>query len=451
MSSPLRLWAKCLVERSDRLQPVNVRITDLLAAFAAGLHTIDGKALLRFFGDRQIPAEMISATSAIARQSECDDIELTSCVTPGSAVIPAALAYVSEYPGRIETAICRGYEAGMLCGRSLGGARALPKVWPSLISAPLMTAVTVSFMMGFDEEELVHAMALSLSGANGRAGRPSGTPSGRWIAFAEAIGRGIRAAEAAGQGFRGDPDLCTDEWWRAQAGHDDVDESVFVAPAWPDVDNAEFKPFPIARQGLSGLLAFQQILTAGLDLMRIERIEAVVPRLHAAMLSQPAVLGNRTSLLCNLGFQFACAAHASVLLYDPDRKGATAALVEFSRRVIVTPTDGFDRDLAAGRWPARVVVSSGAGTFTEEWKDSFRAADLPSPVGLRQGARGAAGSPKFQSESRPGPRFRGEDKWWRILHGEERRDFFETVVKRRPRSHAMLWEWVKQRLAGAAA
>lgn len=428
-SSTLRLWAKILVGKSDSTKNVDVQIADLLAAATAGLRTREGKALAQFFGSGKSAVGMISAASAIARQSECDDIELTSCVTPGSAVIPVALAYANENPGRMEAAIRRGYEAGIICGRALGGASALPKVWPSLLAAPLMTAVTLSFMKGFDEEQLVHAMALSLAGVNGRAGRPSGTPSGRWIAFAEAAHRGIFAAEAAGQGFRGDPDLCTDEWWRAQAGHDKIDESEFVESVWPDIDDAEFKPFPIARQALSALLAFQQILTAGLDVTRIERIEAVVPRMHAAMLSQPAMADNRISLLCNLGFQFACAAHASELLYDPDRKGATAALMEFSRRVTVTPTNEFDVEVAAGRWPARVVARSGAGTFTEEWKDSFRAADT----------------------ARPGLRFRGKDKWWRILHGEDRRDFFENVVNRRPGDHAMLWDWVKQRLAGAAA
>jgi len=417
-SSPLRLWARFLLERSGSTRRVDLRIADLLTAFAAGLHSEDGKALARFLGSRKSAVDAISAASAIARQSECDDIELTSCVTPGSAVIPVALAYASENPGRTENAICRGYEAGIICGRALGGARALPKVWPSLMAAPLMSAVTVSFMTGFDEEQLVHAMALSLAGVNGRAGRPSGAPSGRWIAFAEAVGRGIRAAEASGHGFRGDPDLCTEEWWKTQAGHDTIDASVLAKPVWPDLDDAEYKPFPIARQALCALQGFQRILAAGLDATRIERIEAVVPRMHVAMLSQPAVLGNRTSLLCNPGFQFACAAYAPELLFEPDRKGATDALVEFSRRVTVTPTDEFDDAVAAGRWPARVTVHAG-GNSRCEYVDRTA--------------------------------FKAEDKWREMLRGKDRRDFFENVASLPPGSHARLWEWVKQRLAGAAA
>jgi 2-methylcitrate dehydratase PrpD len=441
-SSPLRLWAGRLIERSGSAQRVDLRVADLLAAFAAGVHTGDGKALARFFGYRKDAEETIAAASAIARQSECDDIELTSCVTPGAAVIPVALAYSSENSGRIETAICRGYEAGIVCGRALGGASALPKVWPSLLAAPLMAAVTVAFMKGFDEDQLVHAMAISLAGVNGRAGRPAGAPSGRWVAFAEAVGRGIRAAEAAGRGFRGDPDLCTDEWWRTQAGHGKIDESVFVEPDWPDIDETEYKPFPIARQALCGLEAFQRILAAGADPARLESIDAVVPRLHAAMLSQPAVPDNRTSLLCNLGFQFASAAFAPELLYDPDRKGATAALVEFSRHVTVTPSDEFESEIAAGRWPARVVVRSANRMFTGEAESTSLGANQ------QESSRAA-------DAARLSPRIRGDDrlveKWRRILHGEDRRDFFENVINRQPGSHAMLWEWVKQRLAGAAA
>jgi hypothetical protein len=98
--------------------------------------------------------------------------------------------------------------------------------------------------------------------------------------------------------------------------------------------------------------------------------------------------------------------------------------------VTVTPSDEFDGDVTAGRWPARVVVHSGGETFTEQ---SSRATDA-APLG---------------------PCVRGDDrlieKWDRMLLGQDRRGFFENVVNRQTGSHAMLWEWVKQRLAGAAA
>ncbi len=208
LSSPLPLWARSLLEAPAKPGATDLRTADVTAAFVAGLNTADGRALAQFYAGDAPGLAAISAVCAIARQSECDDIELSSCVTPGAVVIPVALGCAQAQPASvIETAIARGYEAGIICGRALGGAKALPKVWPTLIAAPLMAAVTTSFLRGHDREQLLHAMALSLAGINGRAGRPSGAPSGRWLVFAEAVAKGIRAADAAGAGFRGDPEL----------------------------------------------------------------------------------------------------------------------------------------------------------------------------------------------------------------------------------------------------
>jgi 2-methylcitrate dehydratase PrpD len=424
--SILRFWADCLMHRSSAPTSVQLRIADLMAAFIAGLETEDGKALVRFNQGTKGSADTISAVCAIARQSECDDIELTSCVTPGAVVIPIALAHAREAnSARFVAAICMGYEAGIILGRALGGARALPAVWPTLIAAPFMAAVTVSFLNGYDEERLVHAMALSLAGANGRVGRPSGAPSGRWIAFAHAVHKGIRAAEAAGQGFKGDPLLCTDEWWQMQAGHNEIDRSVFVDPLWPGMDQADYKSFPVARQAATAVEAFQALLANGLPPDTIEAIEVIVPRMNAAMLNRPAVLSDRTSLLCNLGFQLACAAFAPELLYDPERRAATVELVEFSRRVTITPADHFGSQIASGEWPSRVTVRA-AGK------------DCIAFVGRTRLAHSGDHTAQLQ------------EKWRRLLHGDDRRDFFENVVNAPSNAHAMLWHWVNERLAKAA-
>ena len=404
---------------------IPLRICDALASFVAGLNSHDGQSLARLYSRAAGPSEIAAAVAAITRLSECDDIELTSCVTPGAVVIPVALAYAGENAAGVERAICRGYEAGIIIGRALGGAKALPKVWPTLIAAPVMAAVTLSFLKGYGEEQLVHAMALSLAGANGRVGRPSGTPSGRWLVFAQAVEKGIRAAQAAGQGFKGDPLLCAGDWWDLQAGHSDIDQTIFMEPLWPHIDETDFKLFPIARQAATAVEMFQNLLASGLDPKTIESVEVTVPRMNAAMLSRPAILGDRPSLLCNLGFQLACAAFAPELLYDPERRAATAALVEFSRRVTITPTDEYEHDIAFGQWPARVLVRTPGRDHVE-------------PAGRTQLGHIGDHTEELQN------------KWRHMLHGEDRRDFFENVVNAPPGAHAMLWEWVKQRLAKAA-
>src|SRR5207237_5133485 len=73
------------------IPPARLRIADALAAFLVGLNTDDGNALARLHGAQRDALADVPALCAITRLSECDDIELASCVTPGSVVIPVAL------------------------------------------------------------------------------------------------------------------------------------------------------------------------------------------------------------------------------------------------------------------------------------------------------------------------------------------------------------------------
>src|SRR4029079_1245545 len=168
-----------------------------VAAFYAGASTEEGQALSAYYSRRNDPAEIAAGAAAIARLSECDDIHLPSCVTPGAAVIPVALAFAGGCgEEQFQRAIATGYAAGLTLGVGIGGAKALGNgVWPSLLAAPAMAAVTAACCKGLDTKRLAHAIALALAGASGRLGRPQGKPSGRWFAFAEAVSKGIRAAE----------------------------------------------------------------------------------------------------------------------------------------------------------------------------------------------------------------------------------------------------------------
>ena len=422
-ASVLEFWADCLLRQPDDPDAVHFRIVDLLSAFSIGLKTNEGRALAQLHAGRSDIAAIAATVAAIARQSESDDIELTSCVTPGAVVIPVALAYGKDCSShKLGRAICRGYEAGIILGRAIGGARALPKTWPTLLAAPLMAAVTHTFLNDGDREILVHAMSLALAGSSGSAGRPAGAPSGRWITFAESVVKGIHAAEAAAAGFHGDPQLCSSDWWQIQAAHSDIDHSVFSDPIWPRISETDFKPFPIARQGATAVEAFQHLLARGLEPKTIESIEAFVPAMNVAILSRPAIAGDRVSLLCNLGFQLACAAFAPDVLFDSQRHGATPALIEFSRRVTIAPAAGFNDK---SRWPVRLAVNTVNGTLVEELDQIRLGAPLTDDADL-------------------------QEKWRHILHTDDRRDFFENVVNAPPGSHAMLWNWVERRLAKAA-
>ena len=352
-------------------ETVALHVYDAIAAFLTGLDTVDGHALRRFYAN----GEFAPAVAATARLSECDDIHLASCVTPGAAVVPVALTYAGRSDAQhLHRAIAAGYVAGIALGQAIGGTKALHNgVWPTLLAAPLMSAVTASCAFGYDATTLAHAMALSLAGASGRIGRPAGSPSGRWFAFAESVQKGIRAAEAAGQGFRGDLDLITPAWLAAQAGHADVDANVFQST--PSVAEVGFKPFPIARQGLNAVVAFQHLLGNRVDARRIKSIQVFVPAANAALLSRPAGQ-DRLSRISNIGYQLACAALAPDALYDPERISPGMALAEFAQRVTVTPAQDLEVHMP-NRWPARVVVNAAGETFEETVIQSPFDADAP--------------------------------------------------------------------------
>jgi len=338
----LRSWAEQLLQETAPADVIDRHVTDIVTAFHVGLKTKEGQALAAFFG-----AEKIAAAAAIARLSECDDIHLASCVTPGAVVIPVALALGAQ---EFHRAVAAGYAAGLRLGAAIGGAKALAAgVWPSLLAAPLMAAVTASCINGQNAGQLAHAMALALAGANGRPGRPIGAPSGRWFLFGEAVLRGLRASAAAGHGFRGDLEL--------------LHQIDSAAPA-ASISDVGFKPFPIARQGANAVAAFRHLLAKGLDPHRIKAVEVHVPGINVALLNRPLAEDDRLSRLSNIGFQLACAGLAPELLYDAERATRDAALLQFARLVTVKPAGDLEAHLP-GRWAARVVVNTDSEQLEE--------------------------------------------------------------------------------------
>jgi len=344
-------------------------------------------------------------------------------VTPGAAVIPVALAFADgRREEQLQRAIAAGYAAGLTLGVGVGGAKALGSgVWPSLLAAPVMAAVTAGSLKDLDAERLAHAVAVALSGASGRLGRPQGSPSGRWFAFAEAVAKGIRAADAAEQGFRGDLNLISKPWLAAQAGHDDVDLTVFE-DSQASITDVGFKPFPVARQGANAVAAFQALLSKGLEPLRIDSVEVYVPGVNVALLERPVSAEDRLSRISNIGFRIACAALATDMLYDAERSAPSMApLLEFAKRVSVSAAGDLDSHLPH-RWAARIVVHAGAARCEETLVRApfdHDGADLP---GLLQ------------------------EKWDRLLPHQEQRQ----ILNQGATQPALLWQDIERCVSMAA-
>ena len=266
---------------------IGLHTADTLAVLGAGLKAREGERIARFFsgGDEAMRA---AGMAAVIRFTECDDIHVPSCMTAGAIVIPVALTFAVDSQSYAR-AVEAGYAVGLAFAQGVGGVRALAQgVWPALFAAPAVAAVTASVAMKCDRAVTASALGLAMAGASGRAGRPGGWPSGRWLLFGEAALKGVRAALAALQGFRGDIDLISETWLRQQTTPELADIEHLSGLVEGAVAQVGFKPYVAARQGANAIQAFVTLLDQGLAPDTIGRVEVFLPKVATGIVTRPA-------------------------------------------------------------------------------------------------------------------------------------------------------------------
>lgn len=358
----LRAWAEDLLSLTADPGDLDLRVADVLGVAAAGLGTAEGRRLAAWYGPD--PRSHAALVAGLARLTECEDIHLASCVTPGSTAIPVALALSAEADtaavGRFGPAVAAGYAAGIRLGLAVGGPRALEVgVWPTVLCAPFMAAVTAAVLRGADAPTLAQAMGHALAGRSGRVGRAGGEATNRWLTFAQSVGAGIEAAAAAFAGFRADTALMSPDWLAAQVGGGRANPGALdLAAVRPRMEDAGFKPFATARQGATAIAALRDLIAEGLDPAGIERILVEVPAASVALLARPVAPDDRFGTMANIGWQLAAVALDPDRLFDVERTASVpAALLALAERVEVRPAD----DLSAQwprLWPARLTVQA---------------------------------------------------------------------------------------------
>jgi 2-methylcitrate dehydratase PrpD len=328
---------------------------DALACLAAGAATDEGRALLEFYGFGSNGGEANPAgLAALVRMSEYDAIHVPSCLTP-AIVVPVGIALAPDI-GTFVRALEISVGVGLCLAEALGGVEALERgVWPTLFAAPAMAAVATGICQGLPPEELVHAVALALAGASGRLGRPSGAPSGRWLAIGEAVEKGMRAARAASMGFRGDPSLVSGDWLRAQGA---TVGRLVPRSAGSALAAIGFKPFVAARQGMNALAAFRE-LAAELDAASIERVVIELPPACLQVVTRPLARGERLSRVANLALRIGVAATSPDRLFDIDAMLCPDDhALAFAQRVEISADPLLDAG-SHSSWPSRVSVRTG--------------------------------------------------------------------------------------------
>jgi len=190
-------------------QAARLHVVDTVGAWVAGSATAEGRELAGFAstnGDEL--ADRVATHCALARLSEIDDIHLVSATTPGALVVPAALT-IAGTPGReggaIAEAIAAGYGAMARLGTALNGPAILYRgIWPTYLAAPFAVAAVASRLLGLDEKQAAHALAIALGFSSPAVGRQSGPNMSRWLAIGNAARNGLTAALSAQAGFSGD-------------------------------------------------------------------------------------------------------------------------------------------------------------------------------------------------------------------------------------------------------
>jgi 2-methylcitrate dehydratase PrpD len=395
------LDAKALPEMA--LEATRLHVLDSLASIHAGAATSEN-AVTNGALRRLTPAGGGAAAAGqwcvSSRLTECDDIDVISCTTPGSVVIPAAFAAVA-LGGVTLPAFTAGIVAGYQVMTALGAAADGPAIvygsrWPTHFGAAMTAAATVGTIVGLSEERLLHALAIAATMTTGSAGRISGNPTSRWLTLGCAVQSGISAALGAQAGLLGDEAVfaaCLDL---------DPQRVSLVDGISLAIERTGLKPYHTSRQGLSATEAFLALMRdEAIDAQAIEALVVRVPAQYRAMIDRAKRPRSKTESR-GIHYQLALAAFYPEGLYDIERaalRTEEARMVRLIDAVTVTASDPMSA-LYPRIWPGGVTVKTAHGTFERDvehpcgdrenplswsgveakWEKIFRSVPAPIPI-----------------------------------------------------------------------
>ena len=330
---------------SHRATALRIHVADTLCLLSDGLNLEEGRA-----GEKLgIP---LIAWCAAVRATEADDIHLTSCTTPGSVVVPAALHLANSGAfanwGEFFEAVLVGYEAMIRLGYAIDGPSVLAKqIWPTLFAAPVGAAAVACRALKLSVPETAAALATALASSSGVATRAAGDLSVRWISLGIAAHNGILAARAAQQGLLSDQDIL--ERYRGRIAGVRVSNRRLLDGLGQRFlfDEIDLKPFPAARQALAAIEACRSFARQVGDVEQISEIVVKVPLAQVRIIDRPAIQQGRVNRIASVQSQIA-AVFSNPALADKVR-------VEHDPHL-----DGF----YPVTWPAEVIIRSGGRRLT---------------------------------------------------------------------------------------
>jgi 2-methylcitrate dehydratase PrpD len=361
----------------DVRELVELHVIDSVGAWFAGSRTTEGVRLhelsraMRDDKDLSLGTD-IATSCAQARLSEIDDIHLPSMTTPGGIVVPAAISVArakrTSSADDVIAAILAGYEVMTRFGRALDGPSILYRgIWPTYFAAPLGVSAVAARLLGFDEKQTAHALALALTLSSPGVGHHNAATTSRWLAVGHAARSGLNAATGARNGFTSDLSLIEGPFLSGIYGvkpnvaglTDGLGERTVL-------HEISFKPWCAARQTMPATQALREIIDGGVAPESITDIKAFVLPPHLKMIDHGVVTGDRASHLTSLPYCMAVAAVAPQMAFDVQQSppDLPPAVRDLMGKIKVEPDESMLSDYP-DRWRSRLRVTAGAGTYEQ--------------------------------------------------------------------------------------
>lgn len=340
---------------------LELHLLDTLGAVLAGARTKDGKAIARLAAGGGNDAAILTRT-ATARATEMDDIHLASCTTPGSVIVPAALALRSASARTFLAAVAVGYEVLVRVGLAIEGPKVLASgIWPTLFAAPLGAAAVSARALGLDLEATAGAFSTALALSTGTSIRPRAEPTSRWMTLGAAAGNGVLAARAAAEGILGAPELLESHGHRISGVTVSGDLLLQDLGRRFRFREVGLKPYPVARQALAAVEAC--LMLSGehpVDGDDVEEIVIAIPAAQKRLIDRPQRPGapqSRMESIVNVRYLAALAILAPEKLRDLVRSPpfTTPEIRQLASRVQVAEAPELEQYYPQ-RWPARVEM-----------------------------------------------------------------------------------------------
>jgi 2-methylcitrate dehydratase PrpD len=361
---------------------VKMHVLDTVGAMLVGLRMTEGKAIRKLFrnimpqGSRSKKGSLLRSiviSCSATRSTECDDIHIESCITPGSVIVPTALAlveagYLSDGKGFI-AAIATGYDVLIRFGLAFNGPEILRLgAWPTYLATPVGSAAVAAKALRLNQKQNVSALTTAFSLCSGTVIHPHGELSSRWLTIGVAAQGGIISAFAAQDGFTGSDSLpgeTSGQFHGLQISPDKLTDRLgqrFL------IDETGMKPYPVARQALAAVEAFREIVAANkIEAGSIEQILVQVPEPVMGIINRPELTENRLEAISSVQYEIALAATDPDNLFDLERKQIVQD--EAVRLLMQKVHLESSPDLGPyypSIWPARVEITAGGQKYNGE-------------------------------------------------------------------------------------